>query len=239
MDFGQIDIRDNNDSCIPILLEVCNTKFQELFKAHHGSDLGGDLLKWDHERNIIKVTGNIIDCFHIIASDDEMTHMFMGFPEEIYISDKIVYLLRGFDSAYDVQVPAAMNMSFSYLNNICRCIFRCHHITEVKKSTVHVYGMINIIDNIEFIPEDTLIDIAMKVACNQDEHFKNVYLTNMSGTGILRQLEKFGCINTRTNKELKKFCSDLYINKKTVYEFFQAIYIKLEPHKIHKLQANQ
>lgn len=240
MDFGQIDIRDNNDSCITVLLELCNTKFNELFKAYHGFDLGTDLLKQDHEQNVIKVTENIINCFHIIASNDKMTCMFLGFPGEIYVSDKMSYLLKGFKRGYDVPVPTAMNISFSYLDNLCRCIARCHHVDELKESLVY-YGMVNIASDIEFIPEDALIDIIRKVVCCQDEHFKNVYLTYLGIVRILRHLEKFGCINLRTNKELKNFCCDLYTYKSTIYDMCRVIYDNLEPQKVklYKLQANQ
>lgn len=229
MDFNQIAIEDNainQETSVLIWLELVNAKYKEVWSMNYKSTCVTSLFLTG--AGVIQVNTEI-NRFHLIASNDKLTNLVLGSPEPLYVSVPIAYLPSGDIIGYEVHIPKWADLSFSYIDNMCKVLSYFRHITELSSTDVYK-PVLNIEPNIKFLAKDNLLDITEKVASSNSGHFAGVYLVYSTTMSIFKNMTLYGLLDMQ-DKEIVKFQRSLVSIKATVYEVFRVIKKNLKHHK--------
>lgn len=229
MDFNQIAIEDNTinqETSVLIWLELVNARYKEVWSMNYKSTCVATLFLTG--AGVIQMNTEI-NRLHLIASDDKLTNIVLGSPEPLYVSAPIAYLPSGDIIGYEVIIPKWADLSFSYIDNMCRVLYYFRHITELSSTDVYK-PVLNIEPNIKFLAKDNLLDITEKVASSNSGHFAGVYLTYSTTMPIFKYMTLYGLLDIQ-DEEIAKFQRSLVSMTATVHEVFRVIKKNLKHHK--------
>lgn len=228
-DFNQIGIEDktiSQETSVLIWLELVNARYKEVWTKNYNSICITTLFLTG--AGVIQMN-NDLNRFHLIASDDKLTNLVLGSPVPLYVLAPIAYLPGGDIRGYKVIIPSWSNLSFSYIDNMCRVLSYFRHITEL--SSTDVYKPVLIIEsNPKFLSKDILLDITEKVASSNSGHFADVWMTYSTTMTIFKNMALYDLLDMQ-NEEIVKFQRTLLSVKETVYEVFRVIKKNLKHHK--------